>query len=194
MPYKHYTLPEYPVKSDLWDQLKNETRPIVVYGMGNGADKLFDRLNTYGVIVSDIFASDGFVRGHSFRGYPVLSFSEIREKYDDFVILLSFASSRPEVLEMLSQIDEKYEMYIPDMPVAGAEEYFDREFYNARYTEILDAYNSLADDTSRDTFAAVVNYKLSGKMHCLTDCFATTEQIYSLLPRDGIESIIDLGA
>ena len=194
MPYKHYTLPEYPVKSDLWDKLKDEKRPIVVYGMGNGADKLFDRLASYGVSVADVFASDGFVRGHSFRGYPVLSFSEIRERYDDFVILLSFASSRPEVLEMLSDINGKYEMYIPDMPVAGAEEYFDREFYNAHYTEILDAYNSLADDDSRDTLAAVVNYKLSGKMHYLTDCFATTEEVYSLLPTDGIESILDLGA
>ena len=82
MPYKLYGLPEYPVQSDLWDGLAAETRPIVVYGMGNGADKLLDRLDTYGVTVADIFASDGFVRGHSFRGMRVLSFSEIREKGD----------------------------------------------------------------------------------------------------------------
>ena len=194
MPYKHYALPDRPVRCDLWDRLAAETRPIVVYGMGNGADKLFDRLNTYGVTVSDVFASDGFVRGHSFRGYPVLSFSEIREKYADFVILLSFATSRAEVLEMLSDIDGKYEMYIPDMPVAGAEEYFDRELYNTHYDEILSAYDALADEKSRDTFAAVVNYKLSGKMHCLTDCFATAEEIYSLLPAEKIESMLDLGA
>ena len=39
-----YRLPEFPCKEDIWDKLSNESRPIVVYGMGNGADKLFRRL------------------------------------------------------------------------------------------------------------------------------------------------------
>ena len=194
MPSKHYTLPTFPVECDLWDRLAAETRPIVVYGMGNGADKLFSRLSEYSVTVSDVFASDGFVRGHSYRGMRVLSFSEVREKYDDFVILLSFATSRPEVLEMLGEINEKYEMYIPDMPVAGEAEYFDREFYNTHYAELLKAYNSLADGESRDLFAAAVNYKLTGKMHYLTDCYSSTEELYSLLPCEKIESYIDVGA
>ena len=98
MPYKIFPLPEYPLLSDMWEEIKNEKRPIVVYGMGNGADKLFDRLDSFGVKVSDVFASDGFVRGHSFRGYRVKSFSEIKETYADFVILLSFASNREDDL------------------------------------------------------------------------------------------------
>ena len=71
------SLPEYPVESDMWDTLASETRPIVVYGMGNGADKLIERFDKYGIKISDIFASDGFVRGHFFRGFRVMSFSEI---------------------------------------------------------------------------------------------------------------------
>ena len=39
-----YKLPEYPCREDMWDSLAKESRPIVVYGMGNGADKLFRRL------------------------------------------------------------------------------------------------------------------------------------------------------
>ena len=88
MPYRKHEMPTYPCIADLWDRLAAEKRPIVVYGMGNGADKLFERLEKYGVTPSDIFASDGFVRGHSYRGMRVLSFSEIKEKYHDFVILL----------------------------------------------------------------------------------------------------------
>ena len=194
MPYKHCELPPYPCECDLWDRLCAETRPIVVYGMGNGADKLIDRLNTYGVTVSDIFASDGFVRGHSFRGMRVLSFSEVREKYDSFVILLSFASSRPEVLSMLLDMDSHYELYVPDMPVADATEYFDREFYNTHYDDLLRAYESLADVESRDTFAAVLNYKLTGELHFLFDCYATGDELYSLLPTDSIRHMTDLGA
>ena len=68
MAENNISLPQYPVKSDIWDALALETRPIVVYGMGNGADKLFLRFEKYGIKVSDIFASDGFteaVRTHS---------------------------------------------------------------------------------------------------------------------------------
>ena len=51
-----YTLPEYPCRADMWDVLAKEKRPIVVYGMGNGADKLIVRFQKYGIIISDFFA------------------------------------------------------------------------------------------------------------------------------------------
>lgn len=194
MPYIECTLPPYPVSEDMWDKLAKESRPVLVYGMGNGADKLFNRLARYGITPADIFASDGFVRGHSFRGMRVKSFSEIREEYSDFVILLSFASSRREVLDMLASYDSEYDMYIPDMPVAGEEEYFDKDFYNSHYTEILRAYNRLADEDSRRAFASVVNYKLSGRMRYLAGAFSTKEELYSMLRPDSVRSYIDVGA
>ena len=130
MPYNISSLPMFPAVSDMWEELKKEKRPIMVYGMGNGADKLFDRFALFDIKVSEIFASDGFVRGHSFRGYKVRSFSEIKAEYPDFVIVLSFASNREEVIDMLADIDKHYDVYVPDMPVAGVEEYFDKNFYN----------------------------------------------------------------
>ncbi len=194
MPYLKATLPEYPLEHDMWDSIAAESRPVVIYGMGNGADKLLDRLATIGVVPADIFASDGFVRGHSFRGMRVKSFSEIKETYSDFVILLSFASNREEVLEMLTDIDKNYDLYIPDMPVADASEYFDKEFYNAHYDEICDAYGSLADEESRSAFASIIRYKLSGKMSYLEGCYSTLDELYSLLPSEKIRSVIDVGA
>lgn len=194
MPYKHFPLPPYPLNSDMWEELKKESRPIVVYGMGNGADKLFERLSEFDVKISDIFASDGFVRGHSFRGYKVKSFSEIKETYLDFVILLSFASNRAEVIDMLCEIDKSYNMYVPDMPVAGVEEYFDKDFYNANYTEIIKAYESLDDEESRAIFSSVINYKLTGRMKYLMECYSSKDEIYSLMPTENIKRAIDAGA
>ena len=65
--------------TDLWQYLKtasDEGRPILLYGMGNGADKIITVCEAYGITLSDFFASDGFVRGHSFHGTVVLSFTQ----------------------------------------------------------------------------------------------------------------------
>ena len=194
MSYELFDLPTYPLESDMWDNLKNEKRPIVVYGMGNGADKLFLRFEALGIKVAEVFASDGFVRGHSYRGYRVKSFSEIKENYPDFVIVLSFASNRSEVIDMLASINDSYDMYAPDMPVAGVEEYFDKEFYNTNYDKIIEAYSALEDDSSRAIFSSVVNYKLSGKIDYLLRCYSERDEIYSLMPYDKISVAVDAGA
>lgn len=187
-------LPEYPVKEDMWDRLAKEKRPIVVYGMGNGADKLLNRLSKYGISVSDFFASDGFVRGHSYRGFRVKSFSEIKESYGDFVILLSFASNRKEVIDMLADMDGKYEMYAPDMPVSDENEYFDREFFNANYAEIAAVYSMLEDEKSREIYASVLHYRLTGKISFLLDAAVDKKEMYSLIGSKEIKTVIDVGA
>ena len=194
MSYCKSALPEYPLLRDMWDILAEEKRPIVIYGMGNGADKLIARLSRYGVSVADIFASDGFVRGHEFHGMRVKSFGEIKATYDDFVILLSFASRREDVITLLCELDREYELYIPDMPVAGEEEYFDREFYNAHYAELIEAYGRLADEDSRRVFASVVNYKLTGRLSYLLENTVTKDGLYSELPCHTVRSYIDAGA
>ncbi len=194
MVYSKLNLPEYPVICDVWDKLKAENRPIVVYGMGNGADKLFRRFEKYSIKVSDIFASDGFVRGHSFRGYRVKSLSEIESEYDDFVIVLSFASNRAEVIDMLHKLSLKHELIVPDMPVAGEDEYFDREFYNNNYDRILKAYSILDDDESKNCYCAVINYKLSGKIEYLLSAYSEKGEMYSMLSLDKIRVMLDGGA
>lgn len=190
--YIECKLPEYPCKTDMWDKIAADPRPIAVYGMGNGADKLFERLERYGVAPSAVFASDGFVRGHKFRGYQVRSLSEVVEEYGDFLILLSFASSRNDVIEMISGINERYSMLVPDMPVAG-ESYFDKDFYNSNYESILAAYNSFADEDSKNAFASLVNYKLSGELKYLLSAASSVEDIYKLLPEE-ISVSVDAGA
>ncbi len=194
MAYEYFEFPKYPCEFDMWDSIAAESRPVVVYGMGNGADKLISRLEKYGVEIADFFASDGFVRGHSFRGKRVLSFSEIKEKYVDFLIVLSFASSREEVILLLSEIDGKYDMLIPDMPVAGVDEYFDKNFFNENYEELLKAYSLLSDEDSKRCFSAVVNYKLFGKLKYLLGTYSDKCEKYALLNHKKIKNMIDAGA
>ena len=94
-------------RCDLWHYLANTDKSIVMYGMGNGADKILAVCERYGIEVLDFFASDGFVRGHSFHGKTVLSYSAVKEKYgaENIIALLSFGSSLPDVLELFKKVN-----------------------------------------------------------------------------------------
>ena len=108
------------LEQSVWRRLQQETRPIALYGMGDGAEKIKSVLDEAGVPVADIMASDEFVRGHSFLGYRVKKLSEIEELYgDDFLILVCFGSQIPEVMEHIYSIAEKHELYAPNVPVTG---------------------------------------------------------------------------
>ena len=74
----------------LWEYLRTVQKPVVLYGMGDGALKILAVCRHYGIPVAGIFASDEFVRGHSFEGYPVESLGAIEERLGDFIILLCF--------------------------------------------------------------------------------------------------------
>ena len=59
---------------DLWEYLAKERRPVALYGTGDGADKIISVLERYGLkdLIIAVFASDGFVRDRSFKGFKNL--------------------------------------------------------------------------------------------------------------------------
>lgn len=178
----------------LWDYLKKAEKPIVLYGMGNGADMIIEVLESLGLSHSDVFASDGFVRGHFFRGKKVLTFDEIRAKYDDFIILMTFAVHDAETLQKVRILSESYELYSPTVPIAG-KELFTLDFVKENEELFEKACSLLADEKSKQTFLDVLNFKISGKVKYLFDCEYEKELLYSeVLHLSEDETIVDLGA
>ncbi len=185
-----------PPQKDLWQYLSGTDKKIVMYGMGNGADKILAVCEKYGIQVCDFFASDGFVRGHSFHGKRVLSFSEAVEKYgsENMIVLLSFASSLPDVLDNFKRIASVCELYAPDVPVCG-DELFCMDFARKYAYDIRKAYELLADDESRRIYENVIYYKLTGDIRFLFDAESTKDEVYrSLLCAENITRYADLGA
>ena len=184
------------IDMDLWEYLASTPKTVVMYGMGNGADKILAICEARGIEVADFFASDGFVRGHSFHGKRVLSFSEAKEKYgaENMIVLLSFASSLPDVIENIKKIAAECELYAPDVPVFPSE-LFDMPFYRAHKSEIDAAYDMLEDEESRRIFELVVEYKLSGRIDLLEAAVSDKDTVYrGLLCAEEIKSVADLGA
>ncbi len=181
-------------ENDVWDTLKNDKKPVVLYGMGLGAEKIMATLESYSIEVSDIFASDEFVRGHSFKGYKVLKYSEVCDKYNDFNVVLCFATHIDGVLDNIRRINAEHTVFAPDVPVAGGG-LFCRDYIKENEDKFDLVYNSLADDESRRVYADILNYKVSGKIGYLLSSFADKSSIYrDILRLTGEENIIDLGA
>ena len=168
---------------DLWERLANEPRDILLYGMGNGADKILTVLARRGIPVAGVFASDGFVRGHSFHGMPVRSFSEISAAYPPggCVVLLAFGSSRAEVLTLFDRVAARYELLVPDVPVCG-DSLFDRAFFTAHTEDFLAARGLFADEESRRIFDLVIRARLTGSYETLMAAVspADTAELLSL--------------
>ena len=181
-------------KKSLWDRLKETSKPIVLYGMGDGAQKIIDKMNELGVPLADIFASDEFVRGHSFNGIRVKRYSEIEALYDDFFILIGFAVDYDSMLNRLFELDSQRETAAPDVPLFG-EGVFDLDFVEKNKDKIERVYSLLADEWSKKVYANIINYKISGKISYLkeisTDRVADLKDIFEFSDN---EDYLDLGA
>ena len=171
-------------------------KTVVMYGMGNGADKILSVCAERGIEVSDFFASDGFVRGHSFHDKTVLSWSEIKEKYgaENVIVLLSFGTSREDVLDNIYRIADEAELYAPDVPAFG-DGVFDRAFFETHRGEIETVYDLLSDDESRRIYENVIAYKLTGNIEYLKNAESDrTLMMQTMAEPEKLRTAADLGA
>ena len=179
---------------DLWQRLKNCGLPIVLYGTGDGADKIINTLEAKHISISGVFASDGFKKGKIFRGFEVVGFSDIREKFDKFCVLMSFASSLDSVIENAKRISEEVPFYAPDVPVFGGG-LFDSEYFERNREKLDKVYGLLADNLSKKTFVNAINYRLSGDIRYLFECESDiSEQYNCFASKRACEGYADIGA
>ena len=186
----------FSVKQNLWERLAASEKKILLYGMGNGADKILDVCRSKGITVSGCFASDGFARGHSYRGFPVRTWSETKALYgaENVTVLLSFGTSREDVLANIRRIAQEAELYAPDVPAFG-DTLFDRAFLEAHREELERAAELLSDEESVRIFWNVVAFKLTGEIAFLESAESDREaDLLRFVRPDRLTAAMDLGA
>lgn len=174
----------------LFYKLQKTKKPIFIYGMGNGAEKLKLMLDSYGIALSGVFASDEFVRGHEFLGHTVIKYSALPS---NAVILLAFGAFTQELLMRFDTMAAGHEFYAPDLPLFG-EEYFSPDFFKEHEGEIKAAYSLLSDEQSRLVFKNTALHKLTGEIRLLREMETPKSESYALLSLGENESFLDLGA
>ncbi|MGN1346463.1 MAG: FkbM family methyltransferase [Eubacteriales bacterium] len=178
----------------LWEELASQTRPIFLYGTGNGGDKIFTALDKYHVTLSGVFASDGFVRNRTFHGYPVRSYADVTAEYgDDFVVLLAFGTTLPSVRAFIESLNRRHTLRIPEVPLYGGA-LFDMPYFRAHQQILTETAELLADDVSKALFRDAVNFRLTGKMEYLRDTGDETASLAALFRWQDIGFMVDGGA
>lgn len=176
---------------ELWQVLKNRDK-ILMYGTGNGADKILRETERRQINIDGFFASDGFVRDRFFHGKRVMSLEEAENVFGDFTVLMAFGSARDEVIENVKRIMARHEFFAPDVPVADGD-IFDGDFYLRHENEINKTRALFSDEASVKTYDGVIKYKLSGDVGYLFDVEVSEQDATELLS-GGYTTYIDLGA
>lgn len=181
-------------KVSVWDIFKSTDKPIILYGMGDGADKVINEFNKLNIKFNGVMASDDFVRGQTFHGFTVKKLRDFEEELGDFLIALCFASQIPEVTDNINSIAKKHTLLVPSVPVYG-NNIFNKNFYEANQENFNRAYELLEDDTSRKVFINIINFQYTGDIKYLDECTTEKDEIFNnILKFNDNEIYLDLGA
>lgn len=177
-----------------WEFFKNTELPIFIYGMGDGCLKLTKQLSGIGVSETGIFASDEFVRGHSFLGHKVKTLAEVESEYEEFAVALAFGAGYPSLMEKIDNISKKHKLIVPDTAVVGGEP-FTKSYLSKRFSDAKKVYDMLYDDFSKLVYENIIAYKITGDIEFLRKITTEPEEAYEnilRLPKD--VAAVDLGA
>ncbi len=174
-----------------WEKIKESGKSVVVYGMGNGADKVIDEFIRLEIPVMGVTASDDFVRGQIFRAFKVRRLSEFE---GDFIVAIAFASCIPDVMNHIYSLCNNYCVIIPCVPVFG-EEIFNREFIDKNKNEIEKAYSLFEDEESKRIYRGCVEFMFGGEPDVLKSITCGKDEVFeNILNFNSEESFLDLGA
>ena len=179
---------------DLWETLKEAQKPIVIYGMGDGCDKILGVCREKGIPIQGIFASDEYVRPKTIHGFPLKSLKETKAELGEVIALLAFGVFRPDLMQQIQRIGEETELYAPEVPLFGGG-LFDEAYYRSHSEELETVRSLLADEFSREVFDGLVEYKLTGRIPPLRRIESSREQdLMQLIPYQKGDFYLDLGA
>lgn len=182
------------LESSSWEMLKNSNEPIVLYGTGNGADRVLDEFSRLGINIEAVTASDGFVRDRHFRSYKVESIFSVSQRLRSFTVALGFATSIPEVINNIKYIAENHRLIVPVVPVFG-DEIFDRRYIEDNLDALTRSRELLYDDESKRVFDGMVRFQFTGKLEYLFEIESRRDYaLKNILALRENEDMLDLGA
>ncbi len=158
-------------------KIKALSAPVLLYGMGKGAELTHAYLKSHGITPEGVFASDGFVRGQEFMGQKVMSVCEAEQKYGSFTAVLSFALEGDK-MSTAFEFAKSHRLFCPSIcPFSGV---FDYEYVKSNADSLSWLYSRLSDDASKAALHDLLCFFVSGSIeYALPKSFTPPEEYLS---------------
>ena len=92
-----------------------------------------------------------------------MSYSEMKEKFENPVILLCFGTHLSDVILRVVEMATDNTLLVPDVPVCG-DSVFDSGFYSAHKDEISATRELFYDESSKMIYDSVIEAKMTGDL------------------------------
>ena len=184
----------------VWRRMADCPLPLVMYGTGDGADRICDMLNHFGREPAAFFASEERVRpGRIFRGKPIKSYNEVCRDFPEFAVVLGFGSDLPDVVLRINDLSRRHKLFVPEIALSPDSEDPGNDIFTSKtalkYRNEISACRALwADSQSRRLFDAILRFRISGD---IADIAGTASQdMYLPLyhSKKSYKTAADLGA
>lgn len=176
-----------------FDRIKNCGLPVVIYGMGNGADKLRAEFAERGIEFSGVFANDEFVRGQSYAGFKVIDYERAKKRFGKFCVVPAFGAANEKAMTRMREIAEEQLMICPELPLFGGK-VLEKEFLTENRERIEALYKKTEDALSREIFEKCLLYRLTGELRCLDHIMVSLADVFRKAEPNGDENFADFGA
>lgn len=175
----------------VWDKVRECNLPILIYGTGDGADKMLSYMEKLNLQSSGFIVSDDFYRGQSFKGYKCYTRAMADDLFNDYMCLVAFGTRIESVIANIKKIKQEHTLLMPPFPLYG-DDIFDSRYSNNHIDEISQARELFCDNESKKCFDNIIRFRLSGDLSYL-DEIMLIESTFSSLDAS-FSAYIDLGA
>ena len=109
-------------------------------------------------------------------------------------VLVSFGTKLADVISNIGKIAAENILFAPDVPVFGSG-ILDLKYFEENFERFENVYLALSDEISKKAYVNCIKFRLTGKIHYLSECETDVDESYKTIIRPKPESTyIDIGA
>ena len=178
-----------------WDKIDNEI-PIIFWGCGNNAHIVRKELGKKGIYPTVYCDNNKELQNTIFDGIKILSYDEIRNVYDKYVIILTTAIKGAfEVVEQLKLAGEKNPVYHMEKAFKVEDEMLEKDDVLENIQKYQEVFDWLGDELSKKIFVENIKFRMTGDKRILAK-FSDGDTFFDekIIPKRSDYSYMDVGA
>jgi len=139
--------------------LQKTKLPILIYGVGDVANAIFEYLYRFDIFISAFFVDSHYHEQDNFRKTPCYSLEDALCRFNQCNVIIGFANYK-DGIEILSMHKEVKEIYCFANPYATSTQQLTYTFFNENAHKFYQAYKLFDEPFSRDLFMAYIRSQI----------------------------------